>query len=131
MNSLLLCTLVAASRATWLPRLTGARVCGVRPGRAARERSGSGGAATGIVVAEWLLLLLAARACRGRRVRGRSRPAARVGARATLPMALAVIPVRDELWLALPLGAAVQLLATAGARKIASGRKRAGDLRYP
>jgi hypothetical protein len=39
--------------------------------------------------------------------------------------------VRDNLWLALPLGAAVQAAAVAVARKIGSGRKSAGDLRYP
>jgi O-antigen/teichoic acid export membrane protein len=132
MNSLLLSTLVAASRAAWLPRLTAARVL-VAFALAVPLVSAQGGlgAAAGIVAAEWLLLLLAARACRAASLEVElGRPLAWALA-ATLPMALAVFWVRDDLRLALPLGAAVQLAAILAARKIGAGRKSAGDLLYP
>ncbi len=83
------------------------------------------------MAAEWLLLLLAARACGAAAFEVELGRPLLWALAATLPMALATFPVRDELWLALPLGAVVQLLAVAVARKIGSGRKRAGDLRYP
>lgn len=132
MNSLLLSTLVAASRAAWLPRLTATRVV-VAFALAVPlvNAHGGPGAAAGVVGAEWLLLLLAARACRAASLEVElARPLAWALA-ASLPMALAIVPVRGDLWLALPLGAAVQLLVLAVARKITSGKKSAGDLRYP
>ena len=132
MNGLLLSALVAAGRAAWLPRLTAARVlAALAMAVPLVSAAGGPGAAVGITMAEWLLLLLAARACRAAPFAvelGRPLAWALV---ATLPMALAVFPVRDDLWLALPVGAAVQLGAVALARKIASGSKHAGDLRYP
>jgi hypothetical protein len=93
--------------------------------------AGGVGAALGIVVAEWLLLLLAARACRAALFEvelGRPLAWALV---ATLPMALVVFPLRADLWLALPLGAAVQLAAAAVARKTWLGGSPRGDIRYP
>jgi O-antigen/teichoic acid export membrane protein len=131
-NSLLLCALVAASRAAWLPRLTLVRVLAAFAMAVPLVSAHGGmGAAAGIVVAEWLLALLAARACRAASFEVElGRPLAWALA-ATIPMALAIFPVRDDLWLALPLGAAVQAVAVAAARKIGSGRKSADDLLYP
>jgi O-antigen/teichoic acid export membrane protein len=132
MNGLLLSALVAAGRAPWLPRLTAARVL-VAFALAVPlvSAAGGAGAATGIVLAEWLLLLLAARACRAAAFEVELAGPLAWAAVAALPMALAVFAVRDELLLALPLGVAVQLLATLVARKAASGQKPAGVLRYP
>ena len=132
MNSLLLCALVAASRASWLPRLTLVRVLAAFALAVPLVSAhGGAGAAAGIVVAEWLLMLLAVRACRAASFAVDPGPPLAWALAGTLPMALAIFPVRHELWLALPLGAAVQLMAVAVARKIASGKKSAGDLRYP
>ena len=132
MNSLLLCALVAASRASWLPRLALVRVLAAFALAVPLVSAhGGAGAAAGIVVAEWLLMLLAARACRAASFAVDPGPPLAWALAGTLPMALAIFPVRNELWLALPLGAAVQLVAVAVARKIASGKKSAGDLRYP
>ncbi len=132
MNGLLLSALVAAGRAAWLPRLTTVRVLAAFALAVPLVSSAGGaGAATGIVLGEWLLLLLAARACRAASFDFELGQPLAWALLATLPMALAVFGVRDDLRLALPLGAAVQLGATLCARKIASGQKRAGDLRYP
>ena len=132
MNGLLLSALVAASRGSRLPRLTAARVCvALLLALPLVTRAGSVGAALGIVIAEWLLLALAARACRTAAFSVElARPLAWALV-ATLPMAVAVVGVRDELWIALPLGAAVQLGAVLVARRLAAGREAAGDLRYP
>jgi O-antigen/teichoic acid export membrane protein len=132
MNGLLLSTLVAAGRAPWLPRLTAFRVLvALALALPLVSAAGGVGAAMGIVLAEWLLLLLAARACRAASCEvGLQRPLA-WALLATLPMALAVFGFRDDLRLALPLGGAVQLLAAVVARKVAAGRETAGDLRYP
>jgi len=73
------------------------------------------------VVAEWLLLLLAARACRAASFDVELRDPLAGALVATLPMALAVFAVRGDLRPALPLGALVQLGSVAVARKIASG----------
>ena len=122
MNGLLLSALVAAGRASWLPRLTAARVL-LASAMAVPLVSGLGGvgAALGIVLAEWLLLLLAARACRAAAFDVELRDPLAWALTATLPMALAVFAVRGELWLALPLGALVQLGTVVVVRKIASG----------
>ncbi|HEY8234777.1 MAG TPA: lipid II flippase MurJ [Vicinamibacteria bacterium] len=132
MNGLLLSALVAASRGSRLPRLTAVRVCvALLLALPLVTRAGSAGAALGIVIAEWLLLALAARACRTAAFSVElARPLAWALV-ATLPMAVAVVGVRDELWIALPLGAAVQLGAVLVARRLAAGREAAGDLRYP
>lgn len=132
MNGLLLSTLVAAGRATWLPRLTAVRVA-VAFALAGPLVSAAGGvgAAAGIVLAEWLLLLLAARACRAASFGVELAQPLAWALVAALPMALAVFALRDELLLAVPLGVAVQLPAAAVAWKIGSRQKIAGDLRYP
>jgi O-antigen/teichoic acid export membrane protein len=122
MNGLLLSALVAAGRAAWLPRLTAARVLAAfAMAPPLVSALGGVGAALGIVIAEWLLLLLAARACRAASFDVELREPLASALVATLPMALAVFAVRGDLRLALPLGALVQLVAVAVARKIASG----------
>jgi O-antigen/teichoic acid export membrane protein len=132
MNGLLLSALVAAGRAAWLPRLTATRVLAAFAlALPLVSAAGGVGAALGITMAEWLLLALAARACHAAPFEielGRPLAWALV---ATLPMAVAVFPVRDDLRLALPVGAVAQLGMTVLAQKILSGSKRAGDLRYP
>jgi hypothetical protein len=89
------------------------------------------GAALGIVVAEWLLLWLAARACRAASFEVELGEPLAWALVASLPMAFAVFAVRDDLRLALPLGVAVQLAAVAVALKVASRGKSPADLRYP
>lgn len=132
LNGLLLSALVAAGRAAWLPRLTAGRVL-VAAALAVPLVSGFGGAgaSAGIAVAEWLLLLTASRAGRaagfGVEV---TRPLA-LALVATLPMALAVAAFRGELLVALPLGAAVQLVVTLAVRSAAARREKADELRYP
>jgi O-antigen/teichoic acid export membrane protein len=132
MNGLLQSTLIAAGRKAWLPRLTGARVLIAVLLAVPLVRAGGGiGAAFGIALAEWLLLLLAARACAAAQA---SAPLARplsYALAASVPMALVVWGVRNDLLLAVPLGAIVQLLVTLAAAKAASGRLALGDLRYP
>ena len=132
MNGLLLSALVAKGRAAWLPRLSTARVvAALLLAVPLVSAAGGVGAALGIVMAEWLLLLLAARACRAALFEVElGRPLAWALA-ATLPMALVVTPLRANLWLALPLGAAVQLGAAAFARKTWMGGSPRGDIRYP
>ena len=106
LNSLLAASLIAASRAPWLPRLTALRV-----GTAAVLAAvlvppwGGVGAAAGLVTAEWLLLFASALACRRA---GFAVPVLRPllwALAACLPMALAVTGVRESLPLAVPLGA--------------------------
>jgi O-antigen/teichoic acid export membrane protein len=132
MNGLLLSALVAAGRAAWLPRLTATRVLAAFVMALPLVGVAVGvGAALGISMAEWLLLALTARACRAAPFEielGRPLAWALV---TTLPMVVAVFPVREDLRLALPVGAVAQLATTLVAQKIASGRKLAGDLRYP
>jgi O-antigen/teichoic acid export membrane protein len=131
-NGLLLACLVAALRASVLPRLTATRV-GVAALLALPlvSRAGGLGAAVGIVLAEWLLLALAARACRRASFGVElARPLA-VAAVAALPMAAVVFPVRDQLVLALPLGAAVQLATLLLLRRRMQRANALPELRYP
>lgn len=131
-NALLLASLVAASRGPWLPRLTGVRVAAALllalPLVNAR---GGTGAALGIAIAEWLLAALAARALR-RAAFGveLARPLGWAFA-LTLPMALAVAPLREDLRIALPVGAVVQLATLLVARKLAARGGAGAVLRYP
>jgi len=132
LNGLLLSALVAAGRASWLPRLTAARVlAAIAMAVPLVSTLGGTGAALSLVVAEWLLLLFAARACRAASFEVELWKPLAWALVASLPMALAVFSVRGDLRLALPLGALVQLAAMALARKIASGAESTRDLRYP
>ena len=131
MNGLLLSTLVAAGRARWLPRLTAARVLVAAVLALPLVRAAGGtGAALGIGIAEWLLLGLAARACAAA---GAAIPLLRPlgwALASTLPMALAVWSLRQQLLLAVPVGALVQLLVTLALLRLAWRREPAG-VRYP
>ena len=65
LNALLLAALIAAGRASWLPRITAARVAlAFALAFCLVPRLGPRGAAIGLVVAEWTLLAIAAVACR-------------------------------------------------------------------
>jgi O-antigen/teichoic acid export membrane protein len=120
LNALATAALVAAGRAAVLPRITAARV-GVAFAVAlvAVPRFGVPGAAAGLVVAEWLLLALGARACAGASF---AVPVARPlgwALVACAPMALAVSGVRERRVLAGAGGArswAATLAAVAGLR---------------
>jgi O-antigen/teichoic acid export membrane protein len=131
-NGLLLASLVAASRGRVLPRLTATRVVFAAVlAIPLVTRLGGLGAAVGIVAAEWLLLLMAWRACRAASFAVElGRPLAGA-ALAALPMAAAVFPVRGELALALPLGAAVQLATLVLLRRRLLRGSGAPELRYP
>jgi len=130
MNGLLASTLVAAGRTRWLPRLTATRVLVAFAMAVPLVRAQGGtGAALGIALAEWLLLVLAARACAAAAAPvPLLRPLATALA-AALPMALAVWSVRQELLLALPIGALVQAGVTLALAKLALGRQAAGEVR--
>jgi O-antigen/teichoic acid export membrane protein len=132
LNGLLLGALVAAGRAPWLPRLTAARVLvAFAAAGPLVSTAGGSGASAGIVLAEWLLLLLAHRACAAAAFAVEIVRPLGWALLATLPMALAVLAVREQLALAVALGAGVQLIVVLLARKWAALQIAPGDLRYP
>jgi hypothetical protein len=94
MNCVLLHALIAAGRASWLPRLTALRVgFAAAVALAVVPRFGVVGAAAGFLGAEALLLVLSARACL---LAGFSMPLSAplgVALAATIPMAAAVAVV--------------------------------------
>jgi O-antigen/teichoic acid export membrane protein len=105
-NALLSWALLASGRASWLPRLTAARVLvALALALVLVPRLGASGAAVGLAGAEWALLGLGWLACRraGFRVRV-ARPLAWALA-ACLPMAAAVSGVRESLVLSVAVGA--------------------------
>lgn len=106
LNWLLSAALIAAGRATLLPRLTATRVAvAFVMALLLVPRLGGPGAAAGIVAAEWLLCALAARACFASAF---SVPVLRpvaAGLLVTLPMALAVVGTSWSLAVAVPTGA--------------------------
>jgi O-antigen/teichoic acid export membrane protein len=134
LNAVLLASLIAVGRASWLPRLTAARVgmafalaFGLVPALGPR------GAALGLVLAEWLLLVLAATACRRASfVVPVARP---VGGAlvACVPMALAVSGVRESLALAVAIGALSWAATLAAVSWLRAGlaRELVGELRWP
>jgi O-antigen/teichoic acid export membrane protein len=134
LNALAFAALIAAGRARWLPRLTTARVAiafalafGLVPSL------GPHGAALGLVLAEWLLLALAAAACRRASF---AVPAVRPIAwalAACAPMALAVSGVRESLPAALVIGALTWAATLAAVWRLRPrlARELVGDLRYP
>lgn len=132
MNGLLLSALVAAGRARRLPRLTAARVLAAAILAVPLVSLGGGaGAATGIVLAEWLLLVIAARACRAASFAVELARPLGWALLLTLPMGLVVFSVRDQVWLAVPLGVLAHAAVLAGARNLAAIRKAGAELRYP
>ena len=106
MNALLSWALLARGRASWLPRLTAARVAlalvfalSLVPG------FGPMGAAAGLVGAEWALLVLGLLACRSAGFEIEVLRPIAWGLGACVPMALAVSGLRESLVLAVAVGA--------------------------
>jgi O-antigen/teichoic acid export membrane protein len=106
LNWLLASALIAAGRATLLPRLTATRVAAAfLMALVLVPRFGAPGAASGIVVAEWLLCVLGARACFASAFEVPVVRPVVAGLLATVPMALAVGGTSGSLFLAVAIGA--------------------------
>jgi O-antigen/teichoic acid export membrane protein len=108
LNTLFLHALIAAERASWLPRLTVVRV--VTAGLLALvfvPWAGAEGASAGFVASELLLLVLGARAARRAGFPVAIVRPTLVALLATLPMAAMVLPLRGNLPLAVAAGAIV------------------------
>jgi O-antigen/teichoic acid export membrane protein len=122
LNAILMVSLIAVGRASWLPRLTASRVAmAFALAFFLVPAFGPRGAALGLVVAEWLLLALAATACR---VASFTVPVAKPVAWALLacvPMAMAVSGVRENLPLALGIGALSWAATLAAALRLLPG----------
>lgn len=124
LNALVSWSLLARGRASWLPRLTLARV-GVALALALVlvPSLGPPGAAAGLAAAEWLLLVAGAAACRRAEfalpVAG---PLARSVA-ASVPMALVVGGLRESLLVAVPVGALTWGATLAAARAVGGGAR--------
>jgi O-antigen/teichoic acid export membrane protein len=105
LNWLLASALIASGRSTLLPRLTATRVAAAFVmALLLVPRSGGTGAAVGIVLAEWLLCLLSARACLDSAFAVPVvRPVA-AGMLVTVPMALAVVGTSWSLAVAVAVG---------------------------
>jgi O-antigen/teichoic acid export membrane protein len=134
LNPLVCASLIASGRASWLPRLTAARVAvAFALAFALVPALGAMGAAVGLVLAEWLLLGLGWLACRRAAFElGIAGPVA-WAILACVPMALAVSGVRANLLLAIPMGALSYAATLAAAWKLvpAFARGLSPDLRYP
>ena len=119
MNALLVWSLIAAGRSSWLPVLTGTRVAVAFVLALLLIPSlGAVGAAAGLVLAEGVLLLLGVRACAAA---GFPVPVARpvlLALLATVPMALAVSGVRENLFLAVAVGVLTYAATLAGAWRL-------------
>ncbi len=119
MNALLVWSLIAAGRSSWLPALTGTRVAVAFVLALVLIPSfGSVGAAAGLVLSEGVLLLLGVRACAAA---GFAVPVGRpvlLALLATVPMALAVSGVRENLFLALAVGVLTYAATLAGAWRL-------------
>ena len=114
LNGLFTHALIAAERASLLPRLTVVRVA-LAAALAALlvPAAGAVGAALGFVLSEWVLVALGTRAATAARFPvGVARPVL-LALGATLPMAVVVIPLRAHLPLAVAAGALVYALAVA------------------
>jgi len=134
LNALVLASLIAAGRASWLPRVTAARVAlafalafGLVP------PLGPWGAALGLVVAEWLLLAVAAVSCRKAEFPVPVLRPLGWALLACVPMALAVGGVRGSLAFAVPVGVLSWAATLAAAWQLLPGVSRGlvGVLRYP
>ena len=137
LNALLLASLIAAGRASWLPRITAARVAlAFALAFCLVPVLGPRGGALGLVVAEWLLLAGAAVMCREAAFPVPVlRPLAWALA-ACVPMVLAVSGVSGvsaSLVLAVPVGALTYAATLACAWRLVPGFARglSADLRYP
>jgi O-antigen/teichoic acid export membrane protein len=105
LNGLVSWALIAAERASVLPRLVATRIAvAFLLAVVLVPRYGATGAAAGFVVAETVLLVLGTRAASAARFPVPTMGSITGGLAATLPMAFAVWGVRDSLLLALPVG---------------------------
>jgi O-antigen/teichoic acid export membrane protein len=104
-NGLLSWALIAAEKASLLPRLVASRIAvAFALALVLVPRFGATGAATGFVVSEVILMVLGLRACRGARFPVPVGEPVALSLTASLPMAFAVWGVRDDLLLALAVG---------------------------
>jgi O-antigen/teichoic acid export membrane protein len=114
LNGIYTHALIAAERASWLPRLTLLRVVlAALLAAALVPAAGGRGAALGFVVSEWVLVVLGARAVREAGFAVQVLRPVGLAALAALPMGVAVWPMRGNLPLALLVGVAVFALVTA------------------
>ncbi len=126
--------LIAAGRAAWLPRLTAGRVVlAFALAFVLVPRWGAIGAAIGLVCAEWALLGAGWLACRRAAFPVPAGAPVAWGLLLCVPMALAVVNVRERLELALPLGALTWAATLLAASRLLPVRVRqlTGVLRYP
>jgi O-antigen/teichoic acid export membrane protein len=104
-NGLVSWALIAAERASLLPRLFALRIAvAFVLALVLVPRFGATGAAVGFVTAELVLMVLGLRACAGARFAVPVFPPVAFGLVATVPMAFAVWGVRENLFLALAVG---------------------------
>ncbi len=122
LNALLFASLIAAGRASWLPRLTSARVAvAFALAFALVPALGPRGAALGLGLGEWLLVAAAATACRRASFGVPVRQPLAWAFVACVPMALAVSGVSGSLALALPVGALTWGASLAAAWRLLPG----------
>jgi O-antigen/teichoic acid export membrane protein len=134
LNALVAGALIAAGRAAWLPRLTAGRVLlAFALAFALVPRFGVRGAAAGLVLSEWALLGAGWLACRRAAFPVPAGGPIAWGLVLSVPMALAVVNVREALPLALPLGVLTWVATLLAASRLLPARVRrlTGDLRYP
>ena len=119
LNGLLTHALIAADRASLLPRLTVVRVVlAALLAALLVPAAGALGAALGFVLSELVLVVLGTRAARGARFPVRSIRPALVALGAALPMAAAVMPLRTHLAPAVVTGALVYGLVVAAGYRV-------------
>jgi O-antigen/teichoic acid export membrane protein len=134
LNALLAAALIAAGRARFLPWLTAARVAlAFALAFALVPRLGVAGAATGLVAAEWALLLAGRIACRRAAFAVPLGPPLAWALVASVPMALAVSGLAGSLLLALAVGGLTWVATLAATLRLAPGlvRRLVGVFRYP
>lgn len=129
LNALFTHALIAAERASWLPRLTVVRVVlAALLAAVLVPVAGASGAAAGFVLSELVLLVLGARAAeRAGFAVAVSRPTL-LALLATVPMALAVLPLRGRLLPAVAVGGVVFVSTLAVAATVLPRLRR--DLGY-
>jgi O-antigen/teichoic acid export membrane protein len=123
LNTLFVHALIAAERASWLPRLTAVRVAAAGVFAVAFVPwAGAAGASAGFVLSELLLVVLGARATRRAGFAVHAARPTLVALLATLPMAAVVLPLRSHL--VAGVGAGVVVFAVTTAALISSARLR-------
>jgi O-antigen/teichoic acid export membrane protein len=122
LNALVFAALIAAGRASWLPRLTAARVAlAFALAFVLVPAFGARGASAGLVGAEWALLAAGAVACRRASFGIPVAAPLAWAVVACVPMALAVNGVRDSLPLAVAVGALSWAATVAAAMRLRPG----------